>query len=532
MLLHDDADRLRAGILGHDPEAGTVPLGPDGEPWAPPAPLTTTRDLPSFPVDVFPPWLAEVVDGYATQFQVPADLPGMLALPILATAAPRIAVEVKPGWTEPHLGLYVVVALESGDRKTPVFSAMTRPLVEWEAERARALRPVIARARATADLAGRRLEHETRKAARKPEASEELEDLAVERDRLEAVVPVVPQLFTADCTPERLSSLMAEQDGRLSLLSDEAGLFEILGGRYSSHGAANLDAILQGYSGSPIRVDRQGRRSDRIDAPMVSIGLAVQPSVVRGLGDVDRFRGRGLLGRFAWCCPDSLLGRRDQDSAALAPTAAKDYARRLVRLLELRQEQAAGERELLRLSPDGRRILLDFQADLEPRLTPVTGDLHWLADWCNKLAGSLARVAGLLHLARAGSAQPDCEIPAETVGAALRLGPYLTDHARFALGAMGQDPAIASAERLLPYLARLRAERFSVREVHQLARGSSEFKKADSVKAALSLLAQLDYVRPVDGPERKRSGRRPSQVYAVNPLWPSQNPHNSRVAGL
>ena len=244
MLLHDDNDRLRTGVLDLDPEAGTAPLGPDGEPWAPPAPLTSTRGLSPFPVDVFPPWLADVVDGYATQFQVPADLPGLLVLPILATAAPRMAVEVRPGWPEKHLGLFVVVALGSGEGKSPVFDAMIRPLVAWEADSATALGLEIAKAKAAADLARKRLELETRKQARGSDGGERVQDLAAECSRAEAAVPVAPRLFTADCTPERLASLMAEQGERLTVLSDEASVFGNLAGRYSKSGAANLDVVL------------------------------------------------------------------------------------------------------------------------------------------------------------------------------------------------------------------------------------------------------------------------------------------------
>ena len=91
---------------------------------------------------------------------------------------------------------------------------------------------------------------------------------------------------------------------------------------------------------------------------------------------------------------------------------------------------------------------------------------------------------------------------------------------------------MGSAERLLPYVARHGGSRFSVRELHQQARGASEFRHAATVKAALGVLAQLGYVRPVEAPPPSGPGRRPSDVYAVNPLWEPQNPHNPHIASI
>jgi putative DNA primase/helicase len=48
-------------------------------------------------------------------------------------------------------------------------------------------------------------------------------------------------LFVEDVTPETMQRLLAEQGGRMGVLSDEPGLFRILGGLYGGGGGANLD---------------------------------------------------------------------------------------------------------------------------------------------------------------------------------------------------------------------------------------------------------------------------------------------------
>src|SRR6266540_1121174 len=102
------------------------------QPWEPIIPLTPTRLLPPFPLDGFPTWLRAMVAEVTTALQVPTDLPATLGLAGLALAAGgRVDVSPVPGWVEPT-NLYTVVALAPGSRKSPTFSAMTRPLYAAE----------------------------------------------------------------------------------------------------------------------------------------------------------------------------------------------------------------------------------------------------------------------------------------------------------------------------------------------------------------------------------------------------------------
>lgn len=46
-------------------------------------------------------------------------------------------------------------------------------------------------------------------------------------------IPAVPQIWAQDVTPENLGNIMADNNERMAILSDESGIFDILGGRYS-----------------------------------------------------------------------------------------------------------------------------------------------------------------------------------------------------------------------------------------------------------------------------------------------------------
>ena len=98
-------------------------------------------EVPAFPVEVLPGWLGEYVAAVATATQTPPDLAGMLALAVLATvAAGAVEVEPRPGWREP-LCLFVAVGMDAGARKSSVFTALTRPVADFERDQAAAALP-------------------------------------------------------------------------------------------------------------------------------------------------------------------------------------------------------------------------------------------------------------------------------------------------------------------------------------------------------------------------------------------------------
>jgi hypothetical protein len=100
------------------------------------------------------------------------------------------------------------------------------------------------------------------------------------------------KLYVDDITTEKLTSVLADNNGRAAILSTEGGIFDTLAGAYSK--TVNIDVMLKGYSGDSIRVDRIGRNSESIMNPALTVLLMVQPSVLSGLMQNGVFRGRGL----------------------------------------------------------------------------------------------------------------------------------------------------------------------------------------------------------------------------------------------
>jgi replicative DNA helicase len=332
-------------------------------------------------------------------------------------------------------------------------------------------------------------------------------------------VPPVPRWLVDDATPEALAGLLATY-GRIALLSPEGDVFDQMAGRYNQQAGPNLGVYLKGHAGDLLKVDRRGRPPEYVERPCLTIGLAVQPEVLRGLAGRPGFGGRGLLARFLYSLPQSLVGRREVGAPPAPQAMADRYAVELQALAASLSRTPGDDPAVLTLDPQAGDLLLGFERDLEPRLAAGSGDLAHLAGWAAKLAGATCRLAALLHLAshlRHGWAQP---IGTETFAAAVRLADYLIDHARAVFDLMGADPRIQDARWLLDWIDRTGRGQFSRRDAHRAApRG--RFAKATDLEPALRLLEEHGYLRRVD-PEPSQDprgrGRPASPRFLVNPL--------------
>ena len=473
---------------------------------------------------MFPVWLVAFVAAVATATQTPVDLPAMLGLTVLATAcAKRVKIQVKSGYTEP-LNLFTVTALPPGNRKSAVFREMDLPLRDHERALASDARRAVAIALNQRTIDEKALEQLRRAAAKRAD-----EQSQAARDEAEALatklattpIPSVPRLIVDDVTPERLATLMAENDGRIAVLSPEGGIFDLVGGRYSANRQANFDVILKGHAGDFLRVDRQGRSSPVIlQDPALSIGLTVQPDVVAGLASVPGFRGRGLLGRFLYSLPRSRVGRREVDPPPVSSPVRDEYCEKVTALLRLVPAvDSAGDpiEHVLHLSDEARGHLTRFAAWLEPRLAGA-GELAEVADWASKLVGAVARIAGLLHLAdHAGDTSPwATPIPVATMARAEKVGRYLIPHALAAFREMGCDKGVDDARRVLDWAIGRGKSTFSKKQCFDAIRG--RFATVQKLEPALGRLVEHNYIRAHVASDQKRPGRPGSPVYTLNPM--------------
>jgi hypothetical protein len=487
-------------------------VGP--EHWPDPLPIARRGPLPPFPVAALPVWVREYVTALAEETQTPLDMAGSLALAVLATAAGgRAVVTIRGGWREP-VNLFVVVALPPANRKSAVFAAMTNPLYLAEQALATAVSAQIVEAEVTARMAKESAERAAAKAAGAEGDKREVliaEAIGLAEHASSLTVPARPRLLADDATPEVVATLLAEQGGRLAVMSAEGGIFDIIAGRYS--GTPNMEVFLKGHAGDRLRIDRRSRQ-EYIEHPALTMGLAVQPTVLEDIARVKGFDGRGLLARFLYSLPVSTVGRRRIITEQVPEPVAEAYARNVTALtLSL-----AGwtDPALLQLSRPADTALIAFQERIEPQLDARSGTLGRIDKWAGKLAGSIARIAGLLHLAehlRDGYAKPISEA---TMRAAIEIGDYFTAHALAVFDLMGADLAAAKAHYLIEVCRENQWHTVSKRDLFAKV-SRSEFPTVTDLEPVLSLLEDHGYLRTEIPPARTGRGRAPSPRYQLHP---------------
>jgi hypothetical protein len=490
---------------------------PPPEDWSELVPLDAPN-LPRLDLAHLPGWAGDYARAIAADTETPPELAsGMVMVACSTAAARRLRVMVKPGYFEP-CNLWALVALPPGNRKSAVQSAATAPLVAWERDQATIMEPEIKRITSERKTMEARAKEKRSKAAKERDNAKAAE-LAREAADIEAElpdIPMQPQIWTSDATPERLGALLAEHGECMAWLSSEGGVFDLLQGRYSN-GIPNLDLVLKSHSGDAERVDRGSRPPVFLKSPRLSIGLSPQPDVLRGLAAKPGFRGRGLLARFLYLLPPSPLGYRTLQTNPVPEGIRDAYAAGIRAMLDWEPDidEHGDERpHLLRLSDEAYAEWYDFAQAIEVQMQPGR-ELEHFTDWAGKAPGAAARLAGILHGIKHAHGRPwETAITAETMTAALEIMAVITRHSLAALDMMGADPTVAAARQVWDWVERGRLSRFTVREAFNALRGT--FPRVAVLREALDALEERGYVEVIE-PSRDGPGRPPSPLVRVRP---------------
>lgn len=491
------------------PESANPAPPPDLAAWPEPVPLT--EPMPPFPVDALPGDLGEFVSAVSESTQTPLELPAGLALAVLAAAAQKVVtLRVRRDYGE-SLSLSVSVVLQPSERKSVVEGQMAAPLRAHEARLQEDARPLVLESRRRLDILKMRRRRLVAELAKSDTPQPSLELMLVEVDReISAVEQVVmPRLLADDVTPQSLVALMAEQDGRIAVISSEGAPLEAMVHRGGRSGA--LDVFLKGYSGDPMSVDRKSGTRISIAAPALSVGVTVQPSVIRRLARDAAVRERGLLSRFLFFYPNPRAGRREVVVTPVSESVQRVYADTVGRLLRIPVVRQRGEiiAQSLALSDGAYDGFLQFAEAIEPRVGPG-GDLE-LCGWGGKLPGQMLRIAALLHLVSNGMSQP---VTPNAVDSAIRIATFLIPHAKAAFGLMAIDPRVEDALHIARMMHTKGISQISQRDLGELVKG--RVKPLARFELAMGLLVRHGFMRREE--ENVAGKRGPKAVlWTLNP---------------
>jgi replicative DNA helicase len=451
--------------------------------------------LPPFPVDVFPKWLRNYVEGVAESTQTPIDAPGMAAISVLSTAlTKRFYVRITGEWSE-SLNTYTILALPPGNRKSSVFKALLEPIMHYEKNERERLAKEVSEQKAKLKAKQKRLEHLEKEYAKNGNPTTLNEIYALTNEIEGQIILSLPRFITEDVTPEKLADLMAENNEKMALLSAEGGgIFSIMAGRYSSDGKANLEIFLKGFSGDYCAVDRIGRATIILIEPALTICLFLQPHVVQSVP--ASFLERGLMPRFLFSFPRSLVGHRKITPRVIDAEVKNQYLLNVKKLMYLK----ADEEVQLTLQNNARQAEEAFRGEIE-KMFLDGGELAEMKEWGSKLSGQIIRLAGLLHVAEHVQGlrmdMPNIEeipkqIQAETIIKAQKLAIYFIEHAKAAYGCMGADQGTQDAKYLLEVIKRQDKSVIEYRVIQNLTR--NRFKKAMHLKATLLELEERGFI--------------------------------------
>lgn len=490
------------------------------------------NQLPAFPIDSLPPVLKDYVLAVAENKQVSPDMVAVSCLAVVALSV-QGKFEVLPlnGWKE-SLNLYTIVIAPPSERKSPVLREVTAPVYEYEDRENRRRAPEVDKFRSQEKMlvtAISKIEDELsknisgRKETFNPSAKEKQrideEYLFSQQDNLRelrksAVYPL--RLIADDVTPEKLIEIMNENNGKVSIISAEGGIFDIIAGRYSDR--PNMDIFLKAYPGDPVKVDRKGGTCVSIECPSLTILLMAQPMVLSSIMENKDFKGKGLLARFFYCIPNSLVGKRKYRAAPIPESIEATYKDLIFSLLSIPDTDKP---LIIPYSPEADLLTEKFYNEIEPRLTE---DLEEIGEWAGKLHGNSMRIAALLHCCQHLNKSADIPMAAKTIHDARLIGLYFLEHAKaaFSIMGMGESQEEKDAKYILKRMEKIEEDYTTVRDVFRLCHKKEGFKTMEEFRPKLDILVDHGYIFI----EPTTTNGRPTEKIYINPEYRRLNAQN------
>lgn len=479
---------------------------------------------PAFPPEVMdglPPTLRDMVRGVARTHAVPESAALGVGLAALAGASGGIGrvqpFAGNPSWTEP-VAVSVAVIMPSGSGKTGLGADLTRGhALHHDRTREQAAGAMLA-AEARARAGRLRVKQYEAEAAKDRNAEALLADeiAAVEQAEREARGPR-PVLVGTNVTAEGLVALLAEQ-GRAFLVADESGGLDGILGLYS--GKSMTGDLNNALDERRVEVVRKVKdRSAGVRRPSLVMALLLQPSVLDDLRGDRRANAGGFTPRLSYIAPpDPGASLPGATRPVLDPAAREAWDALVGDLCTARDEVYRSDEDAdtsprLGFTEAAEAVFGEWEARV--RVREVEAPTEALRSWRRKNPGRAASIAGLLHLARHGSAGMRERVGHDDAALATLIADTLDEHAVVCIGSRDRldsdaDPVRLMAGRIVTW-ARERqhpAAPFSSSDVRRVKRVTGTANRgagaSERIRDALRLLADEGMAEVAEHEERGR----------------------------
>lgn len=481
--------------------------------------VRTQKQLCEFPVDALPDKIRPYIQATAESLQVSVDMVATFVIAIISLCVQgKYKIQVKPDWEEP-VNLYAVVVMRPSERKSPTLKMVSAPVFEYMEEENERRQPEISENETKKKILTGQITNISRKIAgsyKKKDSEYTMSDLLEcqeELRKLEEEGLKELKLIVDDVTPEALVSTMKENDDRIGIVSAEGGIFGTMAGRYNDH--TNIDIFLKGYSGEYYSTARIGRQGNTLKHPLITIVLAVQPQVICDIMDNKEFSGRGLLARFLYSIPNSLVGSRKYRTEPVNKALKEEYNNLIKDLLKTNEMDFDRP---IRLSEEADLQSEIYNQQIERRLTD---DLEQIEEWAGKLHGNTMRIAAIFHIVKYGWDAVNVPLEAETLAGAIKVGQYYLEHSMAAFDMMGlSDPQdVKDAKYIISRIETRdkcdkRDKTITKRDLLRLCR---QFSTVEEMEPGLQVLVEHGYIA-IKKEKPARGGRVSEQIY-INPAY-------------
>lgn len=470
--------------------------------WKAPLPFNEVN-LPPFPVKSLPWPLGEWVTAVSQNTETPTDMAAVCALAVLScTVQGKFVVSPKSHYSEP-LNLYFLIVANSGERKSAIVRLMTQPIYQYERKENERRRTLMENEQVKLNSLKRQVENLERDGKNEKASKIRVQYRSIEQNQTKPL-----RLIADDTTPEAMTSLLANNNGVLSIITTEGGIFDTLAGRYSN--TISIDTVLKAYSGDPIRVDRKGREGEVINNPTLTMLLSAQDNVLAEIMKNEAFKSRGLTARILYSRPKSKMGTRHFVTPDIPPDLEIAYQRLVSKLLEI-PYPTNGILPIINLSPSAQNEVIRFHDWLEPKLVD---ELEYMESWGAKLLGNMLRIAGMLHCAKNPNAPSETALSSETLQQAIAISEYFLHHAKCIHNLLGTDKDMQLAKHVTKKLQNQEKRELSKYQIFRLCRGS--FQRVDDLNPILDILIEFGYLKERTHPA-PTGGRPRANTYLLNP---------------
>lgn len=462
-----------------------------------PTPLDPTRSPPPFPIGALPQTIRDMVQFVAETTQVYPDMPAAVALAALSVCLQgKAKVYFSEHWAE-ELNLYILICAPPGERKSAVFSSMTKPITNYVADYNQEHLIDVQTYRNTR----KQLECKLHRAIEKDEPMDTVKEIQQEINTLPPVDEM--KLITTDVTAEALAAIMSDNNDTMGIMSPEGGIFDVISGMYSNS-IINLNIFLSSYDGEPVKIDRK-YGSVTLTHPLLTFGICAQPQVLNNVISNQQFIGKGLTQRFLFCLPDSMIGHRKLIQDINGTEVTKRYKELIYRLLNM----PSNPDQCIELSCKATDLFTAYAEKIEYQMS----ENEALADYrefFSKLPGKTLRIAGLLHLCE--HSPSEC-ISGETMAAAIEISKYYGQHyLKMMCAESYNDTPQLVLYKMIALALKNGVSTISFRDIKRSVRKLTD----EQVKDALEVLTAHKYVSYV--PPEHNSGNRRKESYTLNPI--------------